>query len=81
MAKTQRQPTFEQKLEQLEQIISGLEQGDLPLDGAMDAYRRGVELTRELKTQLDGAREQLRVLTAADAPEAPPAGAQPGDAD
>ena len=52
MAKTQKQPTFEQKLEELEQIIGGLEQGDMPLDRAIATYKRGVELTRELKTQL-----------------------------
>lgn len=79
MAKTQKQPTFEQKLEELEQIIAGLEQGDLPLDRAIEKYRRGVELTRELKAQLDGAHEQLKVLSALDAPdEQPDSGA--GDA-
>lgn len=64
MAKTQRQPTFEQKLEQLEGIIDALEKGDMPLDKAIENYRRGVELTREMRAQLDGAREQLKVLDA-----------------
>ncbi|HIU47170.1 MAG TPA: exodeoxyribonuclease VII small subunit [Candidatus Fimadaptatus faecigallinarum] len=73
MAKTQKQPTFEQKLEELEQIIGGLEQGDMPLDRAIATYKRGVELTRELKTQLEGAREQLKVLNASDAADDKPA--------
>lgn len=67
MAKTQKQPTFEQKLDELEQIIDSLEQGEMPLDKAIATYKRGVELTCELKTQLEGAREQLKVLNTSDA--------------
>jgi exodeoxyribonuclease VII small subunit len=62
MARTQKQPGFEQRLEQLEEIIASLEQGEMPLDKSIEAYRRGVELTRALREQLDGARQQLKML-------------------
>ncbi len=64
MAKTQKQPGFEKQLEQLEEVIASLEQGDMPLDKSIEAYKRGVELTRTLRAQLNGAIEQLKVLDA-----------------
>lgn len=64
MAKTQKKPGFEEQLEQLEAVIAALEQGDMPLDKSIEEYRRGVELTRALKAQLEGARRQLALLDA-----------------
>ena len=64
MAKTQKKPGFEEQLEQLEEVIAALEQGDMPLDKSIEEYRRGVELTRALKAQLEGARRQLALLDA-----------------
>ena len=64
MAKTQKKPGFEEQLEQLEAVIAELEQGDMPLDKSIEEYRRGVELTRALKAQLEGARRQLALLDA-----------------
>ncbi|MGN0742105.1 MAG: exodeoxyribonuclease VII small subunit, partial [Candidatus Fimadaptatus sp.] len=54
----------EEQLEQLEAVIAALEQGDMPLDKSIEEYRRGVELTRALKAQLEGARRQLALLDA-----------------
>ena len=62
MAKTQKQPGFEKQLDQLEEVIAALEQGDMPLDKSIEAYKQGVELTRALHKQLEGARQQLKVL-------------------
>ena len=64
MAKTQKKPGFEEQLEQLEAVIAALEQGDMPLDKSIEEYRRGVELTRAHKAQLEGARRQLALLDA-----------------
>ena len=64
MAKTQKKPGFEEQLEQLEAVIAALEQGDMPLDKSIEEFRRGVELTRALKAQLEGARRQLALLDA-----------------
>ncbi len=64
MAKAQKQLGFEKQLEQLEEVIASLEQGDMPLDKSIEAYKRGVELTRTLRAQLNGAIEQLKVLDA-----------------
>ncbi|MGI6182881.1 MAG: exodeoxyribonuclease VII small subunit [Candidatus Fimadaptatus sp.] len=62
MAKAQKRLGFEGQLEQLEAVIAALEKGDMPLDKSIEAYRSGVELVRSLRGELEGAREQLRVL-------------------
>ena len=37
--------TFEQSLQQLEQIVSQLERGDVPLEEALDAFQKGMVLS------------------------------------
>jgi len=34
-------PTFEESLQELEQIVTRLEQGDVPLEEALDAFQKG----------------------------------------
>lgn len=62
MAKTQKQPTFEQQFNELEALISSMDQGEMPLDESIEAYKRGVELIRALNERLEGARAELKVL-------------------
>ena len=47
--------TFEDKLEQLEAIVSQLEQGDRPLGGALADFQTGVGLVKELQETLKNA--------------------------
>ena len=47
--------TFEDKLEQLEAIVSQLEQGDRPLAGAWADFQTGVGLVKELQETLKNA--------------------------
>ena len=47
--------TFEDKLEQLEAIVSQLEQGDRPLEGALADFQTGVGLVKELQETLKNA--------------------------
>lgn len=43
------EPTFEEKLAQLEGIVNQLEQGDVPLEKALDQFKVGVKLSQELE--------------------------------
>ena len=54
--------TFEQGLELLGELVSGVESGSLPLDTAIVSYERGVQLVGHLRSLLAGAEEKLRVL-------------------
>lgn len=47
--------TFEQKMQQLEAIVSQLERGDVPLEKALTQFEKGVKLSAELKQTLDQA--------------------------
>lgn len=51
--------TFEEKLQQLEAIVSQLEKGDRPLEGALSDFQNGVTLVKELQSTLKNAENTL----------------------
>ncbi|MGX4686746.1 exodeoxyribonuclease VII small subunit [Vagococcus sp. JNUCC 83] len=51
--------TFEESMEELEQIIKGLESGDVPLETALEKFQRGVELSKECQQTLANAEKTL----------------------
>jgi len=55
-------PDFEQKLAELEQIVTELEKGDLTLEQSLQAYEEGIGLTRECQSALDVAQQRIHVL-------------------
>ena len=42
-----KKPTFEQALEQLEQIVAEIEQGKVPLEESIEKYAQGVRLIQQ----------------------------------
>ena len=63
MARTPRQPNFEQTLAELEALVARLESGELPLDQALAAFEQGVKLTRACQAALQAAQQKVQVLT------------------
>lgn len=57
-------PTFEAALKELEGIVAAMEAGQMPLQDALDAYRRGVALLRQCQDTLAAAEQQIRILDA-----------------
>ncbi|WP_318766303.1 exodeoxyribonuclease VII small subunit [Lactiplantibacillus carotarum] len=55
----EQQPTFEQNLNQLETIVNQLEQGDVPLEQALAQFQKGVALSKQLQSTLEGAEKTL----------------------
>lgn len=53
------QMTFEEKLQQLETIVSQLEKGDRPLETALVDFQTGVGLVKDLQKTLKNAEETL----------------------
>lgn len=51
--------TFEESLSELEKIVTRLEQGDVPLEEALSAFQRGMELSKQCKDTLGKAEETL----------------------
>ena len=54
---------FEETLRQLDDILRGLEDGDLALDDALDLFERGVGLVREAGIFLNEAEQKITLLT------------------
>ena len=53
-------PTFEQALERLETIASGLEDGSMSLEESLRAYEEGVALIRACEKTLASARLRIK---------------------
>ena len=54
--------SFEQALAELEKIVSRMESGDLSLEQALAAHKRGLELARLCQQRLESAQQQVNVL-------------------
>ena len=55
-------PSFENDLDELENIVTAMENGQMPLQEALDAYNRGVTLLRRCQETLSAAEQQVRLL-------------------
>lgn len=60
------EPTFEEKLAQLENIVNQLEQGDVPLEKALDQFKAGVKLSQELEKTLKTAEKTVTEMVSDD---------------
>ena len=60
--KSQKTLTFEAALAELEQVVTDMESGKLPLEESLAAYQRGAELLRLCRSRLEDAQQQVRIL-------------------
>ena len=60
-------PTFEQSLEQLEQIVRQLEEGELGLSESLERYEAGVRHLRQCHQALEVAERKIELLVGVDA--------------
>jgi exodeoxyribonuclease VII small subunit len=54
---------FEAALEELEELVTKLEKGDLPLEESLKEFERGVALTRSCQKELKEAEQKVNLLT------------------
>ena len=54
--------SFEATLAELEQVITALEEGKLPLEDALSAYQRGAELLQQCRGKLEAVQQQVQIL-------------------
>lgn len=62
MTKKKKTPSFEEALEELEEITRNLEGGGLTLDESIVAYEKGMELRKHCTEMLATAEEKLEYL-------------------
>ena len=55
-------PSFEEALQQLEQIVQKLEKGELPLEQSLVLYEEGVRLSRLCHAKLEEAEGKIEML-------------------
>ncbi len=60
--KSQKTPSFEVALAELEQVVADMEVGKLSLEDSLSAYRRGAELLQLCRGRLEDAQQQVRIL-------------------
>ena len=64
---SQKNPTFEENMQRLEQIVRARERGDVPLEESLKLFQEGTELVRKCGKILDDAQLQVKkIATAAD---------------
>jgi len=56
------EPSFEQALQQLEQIVQKLEKGELPLEDSLRLYEDGIRLSRLCHGKLEEAEGRIELL-------------------
>lgn len=54
--------TFEKALEELEALVGRMEDGKLPLEESLAAYRRGAELVKFCESKLSDAHARIAIL-------------------
>lgn len=55
--------TFEEGMQELEEIVRSLEQGQMPLEESFKAFERATALQKSLQEMLDEGDRRIRVLT------------------
>jgi exodeoxyribonuclease VII small subunit len=68
-AKTAPAADFEHSLDELEQLVSKMEGGELSLDESLASFERGIGLYRQCQQSLEKAELRVRLLLDPDAPE------------
>ena len=54
--------SFEKSLTELEEIVTKLEDGDLPLEGSLELFEKGIKLSRECRERLTNAERRIEIL-------------------
>ena len=53
---------FEQSLDELEDLVERMEQGDSSLEDSLKDFERGIELTRNCQASLAEAEQKVQIL-------------------
>ena len=62
MARAKKSVDFEEALDQLEELVEDMENGDLTLEESLKAFEQGIKLTRECQQALSTAEQKVKML-------------------
>jgi exodeoxyribonuclease VII small subunit len=60
---TKKKMSFEQALERIEEIVSQIEDGSVPLEESIEKYAEGTKLIDHCRTVLGKAEKKIQLLT------------------
>ncbi|WP_410768264.1 exodeoxyribonuclease VII small subunit [Fontibacillus sp. BL9] len=66
MAQEQQEINFEEAMNQLEEIVSQLERGDVPLEQAIDLFQKGMQLSQLCSQKLSQVERKIEMIVEAD---------------
>ena len=66
---TAKEKSFDESLKELEEIVNRLEEGEIPLEKALDKFQEGIGLSRSLKSKLKDAEDTLAKIVTEDGKE------------
>lgn len=66
MARKAAKFNFEDALENLEELVEAMEEGELSLEESLKAFEQGIKLTRECQAALDQAEQKVQLLVNTD---------------
>ena len=62
VTETDKSPSFEESLTELEAIVTQMENGDLPLNEALEKFELGIKLSRASQQALEQAEQKVKIL-------------------
>ncbi|MGP4042312.1 exodeoxyribonuclease VII small subunit [Gracilibacillus sp. D59] len=62
MSESKKELSFEEALEQLESIVTKMEEGEVPLEKAMEYYAEGSKLSKICHDKLVNAEKQMKEI-------------------
>ena len=63
--------TFEQAIQQLKEIVTRIEQGQIPLQDSLDQYEKGMALIKQCRDILQKAEKRIEKISKEEPPEPP----------
>ncbi|MFG6118586.1 exodeoxyribonuclease VII small subunit [Thalassobacillus sp. B23F22_16] len=62
MSENQKELSFEEAIEQLESLVEKLEEGDVPLEKAINYYQEGMKLSKTCSEKLNRVEQQMQQI-------------------
>lgn len=59
---TMKENNFETKMEELENVVTKLEKGDMSLDESLTNFEKGMKLSKECNKMLEDAEKKITIL-------------------
>ncbi len=56
-------PSLEFAMQRISELVTAMEEGNLPLEKLIDSYEEGISLVKDCQEKLDAAEKRIQVIT------------------